>query len=101
MEKTAKHIDFMLLRSGDLAVESMDNAIRMAGITRYYPYKERWKWLRRLYMQRRAAPALLRAYTARLSRHTPHSLRTLMELHLRSGVDIVCPVMNEKGYFDL
>ncbi|UZP65850.1 hypothetical protein N1030_09425 [Desulfovibrio mangrovi] len=93
--------DFMVLRQGDLAVEAMDRAVSMTGLGRCYPYRDRWKWLRRLYMQGRASPALLRAFTARLSRHTPHSLQTLMDLHLRSGVDLVCPVMDEQGHFDI
>ncbi|GFM36935.1 hypothetical protein [Desulfovibrio psychrotolerans] len=98
---TAWGRDFMVLRQGDLAVEAMDRAIAKAGVSRCYPYRDRWKWLRRLYLQGRASPALLRAFTARLSRHTPQSLRTLMDLHLRSGVDLVCPVMDERGCFDI
>ena len=94
-------IDFSVLRQGDMAVERMDGAVSGAGLQCCYPYADRWRWLRSLYMQGRASPALLRAFTARLSRHTPHSLKTLMELHLRSGVDIVTPIMDERGRFDL
>lgn len=99
--RVGERYDFLLLRRGDLAVEAMDVAVAQTGVVRCYPYRDRWRWLRRLYMEGRASPALLRAFTARLGRHTPHSLKTLMELHLRSGVDLVCPVVNERGYFDI
>lgn len=99
-QRVSEH-DFMVLRQGDMVVEAMDRAVSDIGGGRCYPYRDRWKWLRRLYLQGRASPALLMSFTARLSRHTPHSLRTLMDLHLRSGVDLVCPVMDERGHFDI
>lgn len=98
---SVSRMDFTLIRQGDLIVEAMDTAVHSAGVIHCYPYAERWRWLRRLYLQGRATPALLNAFTARLSRHTPHSLKTLMDLHQRSGLDLVCPVMDDQGYFDL
>ena len=101
MQNKCVKLEFAILRQGDLAVERMDGAMARADIIHCYPYKDRWRWLRSLYLQGRASPALLRAFTARLSRHTPHSLKTLMELHMRSGVDIVAPTIDEHGNFTL
>ena len=101
MGQRVPDIDFQLIRRGDLAIESMDRAVKATGVKQCYPYRARWQWMRRLYLQGRATPSLLRTFIIRLSRHTPYSLRTLMDLHIRSGVDLVCPVMDEKGRFDL
>jgi hypothetical protein len=54
-----------------------------------------------MYMQGKATPQLLRTFLSRLSAHTPYTLCTLQDLNVRSGVEIVCPVLRDTGVFDL
>ncbi|MFV0423609.1 hypothetical protein [Oleidesulfovibrio sp.] len=92
---------FELVRKGDRMIEDLNRAIKESGVPRWYPYEDRWRWMRVLYMQGRATAELLEIFLARLGAHTPYTLCTLQDLNARSGVEIVCPVLRETGVFDV
>ncbi|ABB39926.1 hypothetical protein Dde_3132 [Oleidesulfovibrio alaskensis G20] len=92
---------FELVRQGDMVIEDIVTAVKVSGVPRWYPFEERWRWMRLMYMQGKATPQLLRTFLSRLSAHTPYTLCTLQDLNVRSGVEIVCPVLRDTGVFDL